>query len=350
MITRFPDNKTAHQAAVDHLDRFALDRINAADWQGARDVLATTFASDPTDPVAAQNVVYVYQEWAKARLATDPPTTVLAWINDEASRFPAEKAAIVSAGMDAALAVTSAAVDAKDFPRAFAFASAVYQAAPTDNSRNEVQYVFQELSRAAIAQANYATTFSALADARKLVPPVDKLDDILASVFGDAIDARNKAGDSAGALALAAALAKGDPGDAANSVYSQMLLQQVSAIATAKGTDAAFKALSDAASSGPPAAVHDAVAQFANDTAVADLDKSQYDAAIAVFQQGLKLAPGDDTLTGNLRVAFINASVDAYNAGKFADAARYAAAGLKQFPGDDKLKQIQDAAAQASRR
>lgn len=335
-LERLPANlrATLNQAAGEHLD--------ARRWPAAEAVLLAVRELDLGDETAANNLVYLYQEWAQDRLATESPAAVVAWL-DEAIAAHGDLAAHLRGHVDQVLTRgAEAARNAGRYADAFALIVSLHQRAGADQKAERRQWVlgeYQTWCSARLGRDDLEGALDALRAVRDALAAPEPA--FLVTPFDQAVQARLEAGRVQEALDLASALYRDLPGETARSPLTRATQAQADAALEREGALAASDVWIAVAGKFPgDQGVHQACAGFMGNLAIPLFNEQRYADAVTILKRCLTLDEDNELVRGNLRTAYYNHVVTEVNAGRRAAAKAILEEALERFPEDEKLKSL----------
>jgi tetratricopeptide (TPR) repeat protein len=343
MRDRLGGGAEADEVYLAHLHRYAAASIAASAWTKAIDLYDAVLAEDAGDEVAAQNLVYTYHQWAIARVALEPPDTLVRWLDDAAAARPTMATDLSEIADDIVLRALGAAMDGGHYEHAFDTAGLAFARAETEDSRNTLVYTFQEWVRA----GDVDQAFAALAVAHERHPDIGDFDEVLNIAVGNRIAALIDSGDAAVALVVAESLLVASDDPRFHDIYVYAAMRNAEQVRTQSGFDTAMSVIEAAILSHPALlGLRQNAAGLANDQAVAHSNDGNPAEAVATFRRGLAFDPQSELLLDNLFITYVNWAVDLVNNGSHAEGLRVTEEALGLYPGDAKLTEIRDFARQ----
>lgn len=401
IVARQPDLQDIDAVFARHLHRRAASELDGGDWMGAIAQYDRLLTRNPDDAVARNNLIVAYQEAARTRAETEPAAAVLDWLEQQARGRPAEQAAELRdlAGLVAQQAADQAMAE-EDYPAAFAAYELLYDRAPDGFALNNLLFVTQEWTRAALAAdgptaaihayreamsrrpelgadlAGIVTSLllsdldgnlqevgieTALAQAAEVVAALDIAEDqaiaavrdqVLAqlpAVFLPAAEAAASAGEPAAAISIVLALRDTVPDTPVDDLIAYVTQSGLEALA-ARDEAAALETSERLAQlyRGEAEFVRGAL-YFLNNAAIGHFDTGDYAGAARLLERALSLSDDDALIRSNLRAAYLNASVGLIEAGAFEDAVALLERALQHFPNDPDILNNLEFARQESR-
>ncbi|WP_417525413.1 PEGA domain-containing protein [Marinovum sp.] len=325
------------------LAQVAFTRLEAGDRAGARRLYRRLSERQPGDEVALKNILYSYQEEARAILEAEGVDAMLAWTKKEIGAQPGDRDTILEV---AGVLLTNAAIEAYDtgaFERAMGMAAQLYRWQPSADAGNILAASFQAFALAAVKDGHISTVLSRF---RELDDEFGDQVDLATAVEAAFLTETQEAiarGDIDSALATVRALHEVAPTQQSEDFLVWAYQEKAMQIADRDGPTAALDFIAAQTTTlAVGAALAEAARVIGNNSCIALMEAGDFDAAEQVLLKALAITGADVSLEALHRVVLANWAVEAANGGRPEEARAVALRGLARFPQEPIFQQVLD--------